>query len=531
MSSVSYDAVVVGAGPNGLAAAVRLAQEGLSVLVVEANEMIGGGTRSAELTLPGYTHDICSAIHPLGLGSPFFCQLPLDKHGLHWIQPEVPLAHPLDGGEAAALRRSAGTSKDSERGQPCPRDPVAINAAQPDVAQKTLPLSAQRDDHVQIERSLRETAAALGRDGAAYEGLFRGLALNWEILSAEFLKPMLHWPRHPFKLARFSLRALRSASGLAKAQFKEDPARALFCGLAAHSFLPMEQRASAAFGLVLGMLGHAVGWPLPRGGAQRIADALAAHFRALGGEIATGTRVERLDQLPLSRSVLLDVTPLQLLLIAGDKLPASYARRLGKFCHGPGVFKLDYALSAPIPWKSSVCARAGTVHVCGTLGEIAASERVVAEGKAPERPFVLLAQPSLFDETRAPEGRHTAWAYCHVPHGSNFDMTERVERQIERFAPGFRDCILARHTMNCAEMEQRNANLVGGDISGGATDLWQLIARPVFSSAPYRTPVPGLYLCSSSTPPGGGVHGMCGFHAAEIAIRDCFRDGKRIYRH
>ena len=455
--SFSYDAVVVGSGPNGLAAGIRLAQEGRSVLVLEANETIGGGTRSAELTLPGFLHDVCSAIHPLGLGSPFFRKLPLEKFGLHWVQPEIPLAHPLDEGKAAVLKRS-----------------------------------------------VPETAMGLGKDQQAYVALMGPLVAHWERLTEEFLQPPLHWPRHPMRLARFGLRACRSAAGLAQSHFAEAPARALFAGMAAHSFLPLEKRPSASFGLVLGMLGHAVGWPLPRGGSQEIANALAAYLRSLGGEIVTRSRVEYLDQLPPARMVLLDVTPRQVLRLAGHRLPPSYRRRLERFRYGPGVFKVDYALAHPIPWREAECGRAGTVHLGGTLEEVAAAERMVAEGKLPERPFVLLAQPTLFDPTRAPEGKHVAWAYCHVPNGSEFDMSERIENQIERFAPGFRDCVLARHTMNCLAMERRNANLVGGDISGGAMDWWQLLARPICHPNPYRTGVPGLFLCSSSTPPGGG---------------------------
>jgi phytoene dehydrogenase-like protein len=474
--SFSYDAVVVGSGPNGLVAAIRLAQQQCSVLVLEAQATPGGGTRSAELTLPGFIHDVCSAVHPLACGSPFLRQLPLEKYGLHWIQPEIPLAHPLDGGAAALLHRS-----------------------------------------------ITETADALGKDKSAYEKLMGPLAANWENLAGEFLQPLLHLPRHPLQLAAFGRSAVRSACSLAADRFNEGPARALFAGLAAHSFLPLDQRPSAAFGLVLGMMAHAVGWPIPRGGSQRIADALAAHLRSLGGEIATNSGLENIDQAPLARAYLLDVTPLQLICIAGHKLPSSYQRRLEQYRYGPGVFKIDYALSGPIPWKAQSCLRAGTVHVGGTLEEVAASERTVCEGKIPERPFVLLAQPSLFDHTRAPEGKHVLWAYCHVPNSSEVDMTERIEKQIQRFAPGFRDCILARHSMNCSDMEARNANLVGGDINGGAADLWQLLARPVLRPTPYRTPVPGMYLCSSSTPPGGGVHGMCGFHAAEAAIHDLFR--------
>jgi phytoene dehydrogenase-like protein len=472
---VSYDAVVVGSGPNGLAAAIRLAQEKLSVLVLEANETIGGGVRSAELTLPGFIHDLCSAVHPLGLGSPFFRQLPLQNHGLEWIHPEIPLAHPLDDRKAAVLQRSVAA-----------------------------------------------TAERLGMDAKQYRKLMSPLVENWEILAGEFLQPMLHVPKHPIQFARFGWRSMRSATKLIHSKFADEPARALFAGLAAHSFVPLDHLPTAAFGLVLGMLGHAVGWPIPRGGSQHIADALEAHLLSLGGEIATHTRVESLDQLPLAKATLLDVTPRQLLRIGGNRLPVSYRTRLERFRYGPGVFKIDYALDYPIPWKSSDCSRAGTVHVCGSSEEVAAAEAQVAEGKPPERPFVLVVQPTLFDETRAPEGAHTVWAYCHVPNGSDFDMTSQLETQIERFAPGFRDCVLARHTENCAALERKNANLVGGDINGGSACLSQLIARPVLSPCPYRTPVPGLYLCSSSTPPGGGVHGMCGFHAAEAALRDCF---------
>ena len=469
----SYDAVVVGAGPNGLAAAIRLAQAGFAVLLVEANKTIGGGTRSAQSTLPGFVHDACSAIHPLALGSPFFRGLPLQKYGLDWIHPENPLAHPLEGDQAVLL-----------------------------------------------QRPVEGTAAALGADQRSYAAVMSPLLGNWEALASEFLQPLVHLPRHPLLLARFGLHALRSAHGFARSRFQEEPARALFAGLAAHSFLPLEASGSAAFGLVLGLMGHAVGWPLPRGGAQNIANALAAHFRSLGGEIKTDFRVENLSKLPLARAVLLDLTPRQLLALTADKLPGSYRGRLESYRYGPGVFKIDYALGAPIPWKAKACATAATVHVCGTFNEVCASEREVAQGRPPEKPFVLLAQPSLFDSSRAPAGKHTAWAYCHVPNGSNLDMTTKIEAQLERFAPGFHDLVLARHAMTCASLEQSNANLVGGDINGGAANLWQLIARPTLSLTPYRTPIPGLYLCSSSTPPGGGVHGMCGFHAAETVLRD-----------
>ncbi len=470
------DAVIVGSGPNGLAAAVTLARAGRSVLVLEANHSLGGGTRSAELTQPGFVHDICSAVHPLAAGSPFFRTLPLERFGLRWIQPAIALAHPLDRGTAACLHQDLDTTADS-----------------------------------------------LGRDAARYRRLMRPLVRNWQNLAEEFLQPMLHLPRHPFALARFGLGALAPATWLAKACFETEAARALFAGCAAHSFLSLEAPASAAFGLVLGMAGHAVGWPIPRGGSQAIANALAGYLRELGGQIETGRRVKNLADLPKSRAILFDTSPSQFAHIAGDRLPASYRQKLEKFRRGPGVFKVDYALSSPIPWRAEECRRAGTVHVGGTLDEIATGERAVANGEHPERPFVLVAQQSLFDETRAPRGQHTLWAYCHVPNGSTLDMSGRIEEQIDRFAPGFRDCILARHSANTAALEQSNPNLLGGDINGGAANLAQLIARPVFSATPYRTPLPGVYLCSASTPPGGGVHGMCGYHAARAALRDVWK--------
>ena len=479
MKSANCDAIVVGSGPNGLSAAITLAAAGCSVRVLEANAAIGGGARSAELTLAGFLHDLCSAIHPLALGSPLFRTLPLADAGLEWIQPPIALAHPLDDGSAVCLRQSVG-----------------------------------------------ETAWSLGKDERAYRGLMNPLARNWNQLAAEFLRPMLHLPRHPLALARFGLPALMPATLLAKARFRTTAARALFAGIAAHSFLRLNAPASAAFGLVLGAAGHAVGWPLPRGGAQAISDALAAHLRSLGGEIETNHTVESVNALPRARAVLFDTTCWQLARIAGAQLPTRYRERLANFPHAPGVFKIDYALSQPVPWRAEDCHAAGTLHLGGSMEEIAESENTVAAGRHPDRPFVLVAQQSLFDSTRAPEDRQTLWTYCHVPHGSERDMTEAIERQIERFAPGFRDCVLARHTVRASEMGKTNANLLGGDISGGANDLWHLLARPVFGSAPYRTPRRGLYLCSSSTPPGGGVHGMCGFHAARIALRDIF--GKRI---
>ncbi|HMB91820.1 MAG TPA: NAD(P)/FAD-dependent oxidoreductase [Rhodothermales bacterium] len=471
--TTAYDAVVVGAGPNGLAAAITLAAAGQAVLLVEANDTIGGSVRSAALTQPGFVHDLGSAIHPLCLGSPFFRSMPLERYGLEWIQPDLPVAHPLDDGTAAFQHRS-----------------------------------------------LAETAATLGPDGPAYQRLMQPFVDHWEVLLGETLQPLLHIPRHPLLLARFGLQAIRSAKGVAEAWFETERARALFAGIAAHATLPLEQMGSSAFGLVLGLLGHAVGWPMPKGGAQRITDALAAHFRALGGTIETGRRITSLDDLPPAHAVLLDVTPRQLLHIAEDKLPLRYRRRLEDFRYGWSVFKVDYALHASVPWQADAAHRAGTLHLGGTLDEIAAAEREVAAGRHPERPYVLVAQHSLFDDTRAPADQHTLWAYCHTPQGSTFDMTDRIEQQIERFAPGFRDCILQRHVTTPAGLERSNANLVEGTINGGAMDLMQLLARPVFGPVPYRTPLAGVYLCSSSTPPGGGVHGMCGLLAAKTALRD-----------
>jgi len=469
------DAIVVGSGPNGLAAAITLARAGCAVRVLEANSTIGGGARSAELTRPGFVHDLCSAIHPLARGSPFFRTLPLERHGLKWIQPPIALAHPLDDGGAACLRQNLAAPNDS-----------------------------------------------LGRDENAWRQMMRPLVRDWEKLAAEFLQPMLHFPRHPLALARFGLSALAPAAWLARRRFRDERARALFAGLAAHSFLPLDSAGSAAFGLVLGAAGHAVGWPLPQGGAQAISNALAAHLLELGGKIETDSRVENLAQVKEARAVLFDTTCWQFARIAAQELPRRYRRRLERFRHAPGVFKIDYALAAPLPWRAAECRAAGTIHLGGSLEEIAKSEREVANGRSPARPFVLVAQPSLFDESRAPHGQHTLWAYCHVPHGSTCDMTKAIEQQLERFAPGFRDCVLARHTTDAVGLERSNSNLLGGDINGGATHLWQLFARPVVSPAPYRTPLPGIYLCSASTPPGGGVHGMCGYHAARTALRDLF---------
>ncbi|HRX01603.1 MAG: NAD(P)/FAD-dependent oxidoreductase [Anaerolineae bacterium] len=468
-----YDAIVIGSGPNGLAAAITLAQAGCSVLVIEGKETIGGGLRSAELTLPGFIHDPCSAVHPLGMGSPFFRGLPLERFGLRWIQPAAPLAHPLGSGEA---------------------------------------------DAVLVERSLDATAARLGVDAGRYRLLMEPLVENWAGLLGDLLGP-LSVPRHPLLYARFGATAILPATGLARSLFKAERARALFAGLASHSIMPLERPLSAAFGLTLGLLAHGVGWPIPEGGSQRVTDALVGYFQSLGGDLVTGWMVKGLNELPKASAYLFDITPRQLLQITGDRLPAGYQRQLSRFRYGPGVFKVDLALDGPIPWADSNCALAGTVHLGGTLDEIAAGERAVWRGEHPERPFVLLAQQSLFDASRAPAGKHTVWAYCHVPNGSPVDMTDRIEAQIERFAPGFREHILARHTRSAVQLEQYNPNYIGGDINAGVQDLRQQFTRPAIRPVPYTTPDPQIFLCSSSTPPGGGVHGMCGYHAAQAALR------------
>ena len=466
--------MVIGSGPNGLAAEITLARAGLEVSVHEASAQIGGSARSAELTLPGFIHDICSAVHPMAVASPCFEQLPLKEHGLEWVHPEAPLAHPLDDGSAALL-----------------------------------------------ERSMEATCANLGPDGAAWRSLMGPLTAGWPQLRHDVLGPPLRIPRHPLLLARFGLNAIQPAQALAHGRFRGPRARALFAGMAAHAMVPLDMRPSAAFGLVFAVAGHAGGWPFPAGGAQQISNALASYFRSLGGEIQADSRVEALPQ---DRLVLCDVAPRQLAALGGNRFSASFRKSLLEYRHGPAAFKLDWALNGPIPWRARECLRAGTAHLGGTLEEIAESERAAWDGRRCERPFVLLAQPSLFDPSRAPAGKHTAWAYCHVPNGSEFDMTEAIEAQVERFAPGFRDLILARHVLSPAALESLNSNLVGGDINCGAADLRQVLFRP--TPRLYATPLTGVYLCSSATPPGGGVHGMCGYHAARMALRRLGLDGK-----
>jgi phytoene dehydrogenase-like protein len=468
-----YDAIVVGSGPNGLAAAILLQQQGLSVLLLEGKNELGGGLRTRELTLPGYLHDVCSAVHPMAASSPFFETLPLHHHGLEYIYPNIAAAHPFDDGTAALLKHS-----------------------------------------------VKETAALLGRDKDTYLKLMQPLVNIWPGIADDVLAP-LHFPKHPLDMARFGLNALTSATHLAK-RFKTEAAKGLFGGMAAHSIQPLSNIATSAIALVLMANGHLKGWPIPQGGSKNIAAALAGYFTSIGGKIQTNTYITSLNQLPSAKAVLFDITPKQLLTIAGHKFSNIYKWQLERYRYGMGVFKVDWALGDIIPFKAKEARQAGTIHIGGTFKEIVLSERRSSNGLHPDNPFVLLTQPSVFDKTRAPEGKHTAWAYCHVPNGSVKDMTEVIEKQVERFAPGFRERIIGRHTFNTQQLEKYNPNYIGGDINGGIIDIGQLFTRPALRRSPYRTSAKGMYICSSATPPGGGVHGMCGYHAGKQALKDIF---------
>ena len=474
MNMADYDAIIIGSGPNGLAAAIHLAKNGWKTLILEAVSTPGGGMRTKELTLPGFRHDICSAVHPMGLASPFLKTLELEKHGLEWLQPEVPLAHPLHQGRAAVLFRS-----------------------------------------------LQETCAGLGRDSARYSRFFAPLVARADDLYEDLLKPA-DLPKHPITMTRFGIGAGLPASIFSK-YFATEEARALFAGNAAHSVMSLDQLLTSAIGLVLQISAHAVGWPIPKGGSQSIADTMVRILESHGGKVQCDLPVKSLADLPPAKAYLFDVSPKNLSAICGEALPQRYRNQLEMYRHGPGVFKVDYALNAPIPWTNAHCRQAGTVHVGGTFAEIAASERAACDGRHTDKPFVLVAQPSITDATRAPEGKHVAWAYCHVPNGSTDDRLDIINSQIERFAPGYRDCILATHTMNCAAMEAYNPNYIGGDVVGGVTDWKQLFTRPVGLLNPYATPNPSVFICSASTPPGGGVHGMCGYWAAESVMKRVLR--------
>jgi phytoene dehydrogenase-like protein len=471
MAEPILDAVVIGSGPNGLAAAITLARAGASVFVLEAENEVGGGTRSAELTLPGFIHDVCSAVHPTGVLSPFFRRLPLAEHGLVWLRPRASVAHPMPDGPA-----------------------------------------------VMLYRSLERTAERLGRDGRAWARLLGPFLADPHALIADVMAP-LHFPTHPIAMLRFGLRAVFSANRLASLCFREERARALFAGCAAHSVLPLTKPLTAALGVLFALTAHAEEWPVAQGGSHAITRALASYLKSLGGQIETGRRIEHLHQLPEARVVLFDTSPDQLARIAGEALPARYRRRLARYRYGPGVFKLDWALDGPIPWQDPTCREASTVHVGGALEEVCASESDMFRGRHSERPFLILCQQSEVDATRAPKGCHTGYAYCHVPHGSTVDMTDRIEHQIERFAPGFRERVLARHAMNTLDFERHNPNYRGGAITGGVADLFQLWNRPVTRLDPYSTPNPRLFICSAATPPGGGVHGQCGYWAARSAMK------------
>lgn len=474
MAGNRYNAIVIGSGPNGLAAAITLQKAGLSVLLIEAEDVLGGGVRSAPLTLPGFLHDVCSSVYALAEDSPVFKSLGLQRYGLEYLKPEYALAHPLEDGSAAI-----------------------------------------------VQASLENTAAGLGRDADSYRSIFSPYLREWREIRSAFVAP-LHASSYSGTKARFARQALSSGIRFAQRHFSSKAARALFAGMAAHAMVPLNTLTTSSIALVLNTLAHVNGWPVAKGGSQQLTNALAACFENLGGEIQTGNRITSLSQLPAAEAVLLDVTPAQLLTIAGDRLPALYKWQLQKYKYGAGVFKVDWALSEPAPFTNALCKRAGTVHIGGSMQAIRESEDLISKNKHPDQPFVLFVQPTAADKSRAPEGRHTGWAYCHVPNGSTKNLTEAIEQQIERFAPGFRDCILARHTINTAEMQRYNENYIGGDINGGAATPGQLFTRPVLRLSPYRTAAKGIYVCSSSTPPGGGVHGICGYYAARRALRDLF---------
>ena len=470
----TYDAVIIGSGSNGLSAAIRLQQQGLHTLIIEHAEAPGGSTKTEERTLPGFKHDVGSSILPLGFASPYLSKLPLTDFGLKWIFPEIPFSHPFEDGSALA----------------CYQD-------------------------------IRLTADQLDFDKEAYLKLFKPLVKNWDKLDQDLLGP-LGWPQHPIEFIKFGLKALPSASVLADHYFKNNKSKAFFYGSAAHSTLPLTSLASSSFGLVLTTLAHKYGWPFPQGGASSFIKALLRYYESIGGKIELNTTVTDLKDLPNAKAYLFDITPKQLLSIKGLNLSWLYKKRLKSFTYGAGVFKIDWALNAPIPFLNEKCRKSGTVHLGFTSQEMKDSENKIHHGQMTEKPYVLIAQHSLFDDTRAPSGKHTAWAYCHVPHGSVHNYTALIENQIERAAPGFKNCILKRATMHTAQLEAFNPNIIGGDINGGKQDITQLFTRPIIKIAPYKTSNAKFYLCSSSTPPGGGVHGMCGFHAAQQVIKDHF---------